>query len=215
MNADELKEILDQHKLWLNDNTKGKRANLSFADLRGAYLRFSNLRFSNLSGAYLRFADLRFADLSGANLSGACLSGANLSYANLSGADLSFADLIDADLRYANLSGANLSDANLRGADLTIVTPCPELVAKIAEQIDAHGGSLNMRKWHTCDTTHCLAGWAVTLHPEGKKLESEIGTSAAAALIFNAACGEVPDFHSSDSDAMEWLKSKAKKGAQL
>ena len=160
MNADELKEILDQHKLWLNDSTKGKRANLR-------------------------------------------------------GANLSRADLSDVSLIGANLSFANLSGANLRGANLPTVTPCPNLVAKIAEQIDAHGGSLDMRKWHTCDTTHCLAGWAVTLHPEGKKLESEIGTSAAAALIFNAACGEVPDFHSSDSDAMEWLKSKAKKGAQL
>ena len=58
-----LKQILELHKKWLNNEGGGKRADLSGADLRSAYL----------GGA-----DLRRADLSGADLSGANLSGANL-----------------------------------------------------------------------------------------------------------------------------------------
>ena len=90
---EELREILNQHKLWLENSNKGERANLSGADLSGAYL----------SGA----------DLSGANLSGADLSGANLSRADLSGADLSRADL---DFSQLNLSCKGLNfkiDENL------------------------------------------------------------------------------------------------------
>ena len=54
MKAEELKEILRLHKLWLKDKSDGCRANLSDANLSGA----------NLIGANLRGADLRGADLS-------------------------------------------------------------------------------------------------------------------------------------------------------
>ena len=97
MNADELKVILDTHKIWLTTDATEGYANLSGADLRYANLSDANQRYANLRGA-----NLSYANLSGANLSYANLRGANLSYANLSG---------------ANLSGANLSGANLNGAD--------------------------------------------------------------------------------------------------
>jgi uncharacterized protein YjbI with pentapeptide repeats len=97
----------------------GARADLSGADLSGAYLSGADLSGANLSGAYLSGADLSRAYLSGADLSRAYLSGANLSGANLSGADLSGANLSGADLSRANLSGANLSGADLSGADLS------------------------------------------------------------------------------------------------
>ncbi len=71
---DELKEILRLHKLWLDNDKNGIRANLSRADLSRA----------NLSRA----------DLSGADLSGANLSRANLSWADLSRADLSMFNIL-------------------------------------------------------------------------------------------------------------------------
>ena len=74
----------------------GERANLSGADLRGAYLLRANLRGADLRGANLWRANLRGADLCGADLCGA----------NLWGAYLSGADLWRADLCGANLSGA-------------------------------------------------------------------------------------------------------------
>ena len=127
-----LNEILKKHKMWLNNEENGERADLRDADLYGANLSDANLSGANLRNANLRNtdlwnADLRCANLRGANLSdadlrgadlyGANLSGANLRNANLGGADLSGADLRNANLGGANLSGANLSDANLSGAE--------------------------------------------------------------------------------------------------
>jgi hypothetical protein len=106
--ADELKEVIRLHALWLADANGGVRADLSGANLIGA----------NLIGADLNGADLNGADLRGADLSGADLCGADLSGADLNGADLCGANLRGANLRWADLSGANLSRADLSGADL-------------------------------------------------------------------------------------------------
>jgi len=57
MNRDEIRVVLEQHKLWLN-NEGGEEA-----DLRGADLRRADLRGADLLGADLREADLREADL--------------------------------------------------------------------------------------------------------------------------------------------------------
>jgi hypothetical protein len=95
------------------ETPKGKRTNLSWADLRGADLRGADLSWANLSEA-----NLSAANLSEANLSEADFSWANLSEANFSAANLSEADLSWANLRKANLSAADLSETNLRGAAL-------------------------------------------------------------------------------------------------
>ena len=60
MNKKELNSILENHKLFLQNNS-GERAYLSMAYLSGADLSMANLR-----GAYLSEADLRGAKLSGA-----------------------------------------------------------------------------------------------------------------------------------------------------
>ena len=86
MDSEKLKEILENHKHWLNEDCDGWE-NMR-ADLREADLSEADLREADLSGANLYSADLREADLSGADLSGANLSGANLSGANLYSADL-------------------------------------------------------------------------------------------------------------------------------
>ena len=91
ISKDELDEILNKHKIWLNKEVGGIRADLYGTDLRWAYLY----------GTDLRGADLYVADLRGANLCGANLCGADLRGANLSEADLYEADLYEADLRRA------------------------------------------------------------------------------------------------------------------
>ena len=83
MTAEKLQEILRKHKLWLEDETGGERANLSGADLSGADLSGADLSGANLTGANLTRADLSEANLTWANLSVASLSGADLSGANL------------------------------------------------------------------------------------------------------------------------------------
>ena len=128
MNSVELKNILDLHEKWLNNEPDGEKADLRWADLRLADLSRTNLHGADLTGANLRAANLRWADLSEARLCDAELCGANLYMANLikadlNGADLRFThiygtDLNDACLSFADLSRTNLHRANLIGADL-------------------------------------------------------------------------------------------------
>ena len=81
---DELNEILANHKLWIDSNSKyGNHANLCDADLSGADLRGADLRGADLSDTDLRGANLRGADLCGAILNDADLRGANLDYSCL------------------------------------------------------------------------------------------------------------------------------------
>lgn len=98
MNHEDLSRVLADHKLFLDGNPNGQRADLSSINLRGT--------------------DLIGAILSGADLRSVILRTANLSWADLSGADLRGADLRDVNLREADLRGAILSEANLCGADL-------------------------------------------------------------------------------------------------
>ena len=100
---EELKEILELHKKWLNDEKDGIRADLANADL---------------VNADLRHADLYNANLHNANLINANLSHARLSYANLDSANLNSANLVNASLRNANLINTDLCSANLHNADL-------------------------------------------------------------------------------------------------
>ena len=78
MKKEKLQKIIESHDKWLRDEG-GRRADLSGADLSRA-----DLRGAYLSRAYLSGADLSRADLRGAYLSGADLSGADLSRADLS-----------------------------------------------------------------------------------------------------------------------------------
>ena len=82
MIKEQLNEILEKHKKWLNDEPGGERADLYGADLYGA-----DLYGANLYGANLREADLRGADLRRANLREADLRGADLYEASLLGAE--------------------------------------------------------------------------------------------------------------------------------
>ena len=87
MIKNELNEILENHKLWLNGEG-GECANLRGADLRYANLYNIDLRCADLNSADLNSADLRCANLNNANLSGASLYNANLYSSNLNNANL-------------------------------------------------------------------------------------------------------------------------------
>lgn len=101
ISKDELAEILNKHRMWLNGIVGGIRANLHETDLHGAYLCETDLRLADLRGAYLYETNLYRADLSGANLYEANLREANLSGANFYEANLYRANLYEADLREA------------------------------------------------------------------------------------------------------------------
>nr|DAH75521.1 MAG TPA: hypothetical protein [Caudoviricetes sp.] len=81
-------------------------------------------------------------------------------------------------------------------------------VYKSASQPEA----LNMGTWHTCGTTHCRAGWVVTLAgEEGKKLESFFNTELAAMLIYRESGSPINParFYDGESEALADMKRLA------
>jgi hypothetical protein len=71
---------------------------------------------------------------------------------------------------------------------MPIVVP---VIADIHKAVYAAASSpraLDMGYWHTCDTTHCRAGWVTTLAgPPGKQLEDRFGPLLAAMMIYDAS----------------------------
>ena len=115
-NGKNLKEALELHEKWVNNETEGVCADLTYVDLRSAILR----------GGDLRGADLRGVNLTNANLRNANLRGANLRGADLTEADLTSADLTNADLRSAILTGADLTDVIYNERTSFFALQCPE-----------------------------------------------------------------------------------------
>jgi len=70
-----------------------------------------------------------------------------------------------------------------------------------------------MSAWHTCETTHCRAGWFVHLAGEdGYKLEKETSTLFAAMQIHKVSTGKSIspcEFYVSNKESMELIKKAA------
>jgi hypothetical protein len=215
-------------------------ANLAHAYLAHANLTGAYLAHANLTGADLNYAYLDGAYLDGANLTGANLTGANLAHAYLNYANLTDANLTGADLAHAYLNYANLTDANLTGATRTDDSgaefearrkmPCAQraedyrrrhpdvpVVAKLDQRIldaIAAGGSLEMGAWHTCETTHCRAGWAIHFAgKEGAGLEAQYTPAVAGRMIYLASTGRAPHFYSTNARALEDIRRCAAEDA--
>jgi len=68
---------------------------------------------------------------------------------------------------------------------------------KVLEAVSKEG-AFDMSKWHTCATTHCRAGWVVTLAGKaGRALEKfhggeNYGAALAASLIYHASSPNIP-----------------------
>ncbi len=90
-----------------------------------------------------------------------------------------------------------------------------DLDQRIAAAVGKDGKKLNMSQWH-CGTTHCRAGWAITLGGEqAAKLEATLGAETAGRLIYEASTGRVaPDFFASNADALADIRRCAEGGAQ-
>ena len=82
----------------------------------------------------------------------------------------------------------------------------------IKKAIGSQGCSLKMDHWHTCKTTHCLAGWTTTLAGvAGKDFEKKWTVAGAAALILRKSRPEapMPNFFASDAEAMAFINARA------
>lgn len=123
-------------------------------------------------------------------------------------------NLIDADLICADLSGADLSGANLNNIKLSLdEAPIIKDIHKKLYECVKEEGRLEMSNWHECETTHCRAGWIVTMAgEEGLALEEKLGMPMAALLIYlksEPSLDRCPDFYASNEDAMKDIKKMA------
>lgn len=70
-----------------------------------------------------------------------------------------------------------------------------------------------MSNWHTCETTHCRAGWVTHLAGDaGKALESFFNTPLAALLIYRASSPHLVhmnQFFENDETAIAAMKRLA------
>jgi hypothetical protein len=193
---------------WAVKNAAKNGANLDEANLDGASLVGASLVGASLDGASLVRASLDEANLDGASLDEANLDGASLVRANLDGANLDGASLVR-----ASLDGASLDGASLVGFQIPVLE---NIDAKILAADETEGNSLNMREWHSCETTHCRAGWAIHLcGAAGYALEKKVGSSAAGALIYAVSRPgkPIPNFTSSHTDAMADMRACAAEAA--
>jgi Pentapeptide repeats (8 copies) len=198
-------------------------ANLAGAYLAGADLAGADLADADLAGADLADADLAGADLAGANLAGAYLADANLAGANLAGAYLADAYLADARNVPAGTEVTDPPEPYVRNPPTATLAARAEryrqrhpevpvveaLDRRILDAVTVGGGTLDMGSWHseTCQTTHCRAGWAITLAGEaGAALEKQHGPQRAGAMIYRASTGRAPFFFARTDDALEDIK---------
>lgn len=116
-----------------------------------------------------------------------------------------------------DLSGTKVTalpaDIKLVGCTIADAPVIPNIHAAIWAAA-SQPGALDMSQWHKCETTHCRAGWAVTLAgAAGRELERRLNndTAAAAMLIYAASdpSRPVPDFYASNEDALADMARRA------
>ena len=159
------------------------------------------------AGAYLADANLMGADLMGANLAGAYLAGADLMGAQnvgeTNGSEVKQSEPADRAERQ-RLRAQRYREQH---PEVPVVEA---LDAKLLSILESGKGKLKMSTWHTCRTTHCRAGWAITLAGDaGKVLEEKYGPLRAGTLIYRASTGHVPHFFATDERALEDIREQA------
>jgi hypothetical protein len=98
----------------------------------------------------------------------------------------------------------------------TEIPEIPQIHQQI-RKVTSNPGALRMDTWHTCDTTHCRAGWVVHLAgQEGYELESLTSTEFAAMQIYkNSSPIRVSPamFYADNKKAMQDIERCAKEEA--
>jgi len=95
-----------------------------------------------------------------------------------------------------------------------IVIPVIPDIHKAVYEVSSRSESLNMRNVHTCENTHCRAGWVITLAGDaGRRLEEFYNWELAAMLIYDASEPgfqiHPARFYDSNEDALADMKRLA------
>lgn len=113
MTQEELDEVIRKHKLWLNGEEGGERANLIDKDLRGLDMDGADMRDARMEHVDMRYASMRNADMRNAHM-----RDANMEYIYMRSANMENADMVNVNMRFAIMMGANMEDANMEYADI-------------------------------------------------------------------------------------------------
>ena len=85
-----------------------------------------------------------------------------------------------------------------------------DLNKKVLDAVLNVNNELDMDDWHTCNTTHCWAGWIVHLAgEEGYALEEKTSAPFAAYQIYKASTGESmkqSNFYKENEEVMQLIK---------
>ena len=80
------------------------------------------------------------------------------------------------------------SDKNEKSKSWFGAPKIPSIHQRLLAAIQEKGCKLDMSNWHTCETTHCRAGWIVAMAgEEGKKFEAASSTIFAAMQIYKSS----------------------------
>ena len=107
-----------------------------------------------------------------------------------------------------NLRGDPENTGPLGQPEIPVIENVHQRVYEAASADDA----LDMGTWHSCNTTHCRAGWTVHLASEaGYALERYHNTALAAQLIYRASGYDINPcrWYDSDDDALADMKRLA------
>jgi hypothetical protein len=114
---------------------------------------------------------------------------------------------------YCSSCSRLLNSKNLIGEDENKITiPKIEEIDKKVYECASKENALNMSNWHTCETTHCRAGWVVHLAgDEGRRLEEFHNTELAAMLIYRESGSPINPsrFYDSNTEALVDMKKRA------
>jgi hypothetical protein len=95
----------------------------------------------------------------------------------------------------------------VHGHDIAVGEVAEERVRNVAIAALATDDALNMSDWHTCNTTHCIAGWGVHQQGEaGYALEDETDGETAGLIILGLEATRY--FYTSTDMARDWLRTK-------
>lgn len=179
-------------------------ARLDDAEMRGVQLQSATLRAASLRRVNLSDAAAQLADFSDADLTEAVVQRADLRGASLRGTQVCSATLRDAALVLADLSMTDLRYTDLTGADLTWAWNRAHVRIPFVPAIDACVLA-HMQAAH--DQVRGLDEYTVELAAEsGAALASRFGTRVAAAMIYHASAGVVPDFYVDPATTMSALR---------
>jgi hypothetical protein len=95
--------------------------------------------------------------------------------------------------------------ANCNGFTQLSSENCASNLKKVAELALASKDALEMNHVHACETTHCIAGWSVTNHPNGSEMEKRCGWWLAGKFLLGDEAAS--HFNDSQSDGLKYLKS--------